>query len=312
MLRNKTLYIIIKNMIKVSGYHDIKDDEIENLTIFMKEDRELKFVSNIIKEFSDKIDWENLSRYKYLSEYFIREFKDKLAWDYISSCQKLSEDFIREFKGYVKWGEISYHQKLSEEFMDEFKDKLDWKYICMIQNLSEKFIDSHMDFIKFEYLGYNLTSDMVLKYKDKLNMQNLWSHVQLSEDALDELSKNKYNIKDCAYLSKLSEEFIDRHKDELNWNYVSSFQKLSEEFIESHLDYVDWGCISSYQKLSEEFIEKYANKIDWKFIIRNTKIHFSNDFIIKHKDFIDFHIARDCGLIDRELENKLLNIASLF
>ena len=37
------------------------------------------------------------------------------------------------------------------------------------------------------------------------------------------------------------------------------YQKLSEEFIEKHADEVNWNNISKYQKLSEEFIERYTD-----------------------------------------------------
>ena len=48
-------------------------------------------------EFSDKVDWINISYRQKLSKDFIREFSDKVSWDYFSSSQKLSEKFIRKF-----------------------------------------------------------------------------------------------------------------------------------------------------------------------------------------------------------------------
>ena len=42
---------------------------------------------------------------------------------------------------------------------------------------------------------------------------------------------------------------------------ISIFQELSEPFIEKYKDYVDWDFISIYQKLSKSFREKYKNKL---------------------------------------------------
>lgn len=39
--------------------------------------------------------------------------------------------------------------------------------------------------------------------------------------------------------------------DKLNWIYISEFQQLSEPFIEKHADQVDWNKIFKYQKLSK-------------------------------------------------------------
>src|SRR3712207_8691759 len=61
----------------------------------------------------------------------------------------------------------------------------------------------------------------------------------------------------------LNEEIIINElvNPELNdWNKISKYQYLTEEFIEKHQNELNWRCISRYQKLSGEFIEKYKNK----------------------------------------------------
>jgi hypothetical protein len=85
-----------------------------------------KLSEAFIKEFQDKVYWNNISVYQKLSEVFIREFQDRVKWEYISCKQVLSEDFIREFKNKVNWYGISHYQQLSEVFILEFKDKFVW------------------------------------------------------------------------------------------------------------------------------------------------------------------------------------------
>jgi hypothetical protein len=63
-----------------------------------------------------------------------------------------------------------------------------------------------------------------------------------------------------SYLQKLSESFIEKYKDKVDWSRVSLYQKLSEDFIEKYEDKVDWYCIFKYQKLSPEFKEKWKHK----------------------------------------------------
>ena len=81
---------------------------------------------------------------------------------------------------------------------------------------------------------------------------------------------------------KLSEEFIDRHADKLNWFYISCKQRLSEKLIEKHKDKVDWVCISGQQKLSEDFIRRHATDVDWSRICNHQIL--SEEFI---EEFVD-------------------------
>jgi hypothetical protein len=96
----------------------------------------------------------------------------------------------------------------------------------------------------------------------------------------------KYVFEDNIFskYQKLSEEFIEKHCDKIDWFWVSKYQKLSESFIEKHYDKVYWGYISGYQKLSEEFIEKHYDKVYWGCISKCQTL--SKEFRQKHKNKI--------------------------
>jgi hypothetical protein len=83
-----------------------------------------------------------------------------------------------------------------------------------------------------------------------------------------------------SYQEPLSEEFIERNKDLVAWDYISAYQKLSEEFIERNKDLVDWWRISIYQKLSEELIERNSDLVYWEYISFYQKL--SEEFRLKH------------------------------
>jgi hypothetical protein len=72
----------------------------------------------------------------------------------------------------------------------------------------------------------------------------------------------------CDYETIFSEEYIDKHKDELDWTMVCRTQKMSETFMEEHKDYLDWEAISKYQRLTKQFIEKHMDLLSMKWIIR--------------------------------------------
>ena len=110
---------------------------------------------------------------------------------------------------------------------------------------------------------------------------------------------------DWIYISMrqhLSEDFIGKHADEVDWNYISVHQKLPEDFIGKHADEVDWIYISKYQKLSKDFIEKYADKVNWNYISVYQKL--SEDFIEKYADKVNWNCISRYQIITPEFADK--------
>lgn len=97
---------------------------------------------NFIEKFKDYIDWNEISRHQILSEDFIEKHKDNLEWGSISSNQILSEDFIKRNEDYVDWEKLSCNPSLlfSKDFMI---DKLNWNTVSLLQ----PFIDSNWDYV---------------------------------------------------------------------------------------------------------------------------------------------------------------------
>ncbi len=52
----------------------------------------------------------------------------------------------------------------------------------------------------------------------------------------------------------LTEFFIEKYIDEVDWKTICLFQRLNEYFIEKHTNNVDWNIISFTQPLGESFI----------------------------------------------------------
>ncbi len=84
---------------------------------------------------------------------------------------------------------------------------------------------------------------------------------ELSENFIEQ-HKNDVIWGWISMYQKLSEDFIDTYADKVNWCWISECQNLSENFIEEHKYNVNWYCISKYQKLSKQFIEKYKNNLN--------------------------------------------------
>lgn len=105
-----------------------------------------KKIKEIKEEFGydfTKMNWEQISRYKYLCENFIEKYAGKVNWNFISTYQKLSEDFIDKHTDKIDWYSISKYQKLSEDFIDKHTDKVGRYSISKYQVITPEFADKH-------------------------------------------------------------------------------------------------------------------------------------------------------------------------
>lgn len=60
-------------------------------------------------------------------------------------------------------------------------------------------------------------------------------------------------------------------------------KKLTEEFMEKYIDFLDWKIIVKWVQLNESFIEKHADLLTWDYVLLYQR-NISDDFIVKHKD----------------------------
>jgi len=157
---------------------------------------DIELGEDFMREFSDKIDWVEVSKYQVLSESFIREFCDKVYWLNISRFQTLSEGFIREFCDKVLWVDICCCQSLSEEFIREFIDKIDWPSICWNQALSEGFIREFCDKVYWPNIScfQTLSEELVLEFYNKIDwrlMKKNWGGKEISKKIFGKMNKEQ-------------------------------------------------------------------------------------------------------------------------
>lgn len=153
----------------------------------------------------------------------------------------------------------------------------------MHQNLSDQFVEKHKHRIEYCCGGIHSVS-----------INNLWciilSKPTISEKYIEEnIDKIDFNYMELDYVS---EEFLIKYEDKVNWVKVYQRNKLSSILIDKHIKnkfYIDnlsyyrgqylsyWDKISKYQILSETFIETYKDRLNWYFINRY-QTHLSQEF----------------------------------
>ena len=117
-----------------------------------------------------------------------------------------------------------------------------------------------------------------------------------------EKHQDKVNWVYISVYQKLSESFIEKFKDKVSWYYISESQKLTESFIEKYEDKLDWYCISILQKLTESFIEKHQDKVNWSSISIYQKL--SENFIENYKDKVDWYYISKHQKLSIEFRKK--------
>jgi hypothetical protein len=99
----------------------------------------------------------------------------------------------------------------------------------------------------------------------------------------------------------MSEKIYDRG----DWFKICVVERkpLPEEYVEQHKDVVNWDWVSSCQEWSEEFISKYADRITWHIILECQNI--SENLILNNLEYIDLFYLENNENVPKELFEKV-------
>ena len=73
---------------------------------------------------------------------------------------------------------------------------------------------------------------------------------------------------------KLTEEFIEKYQNKLNFTWLSVCQVLSEKIIKKHKSQISWYYVITHQNLSGNFIHKSKKYFKIKDLSKQNKINY--------------------------------------
>jgi hypothetical protein len=152
---------------------------------------------------------------------------------------------------------------------------------------------------KYIFQNYYLSIDLIEKYYKRIELPEVAKIAAKFQPNVAIIFKNKFTLGFISQYQNLTEDFIEKHSDEIDWDSIGKYQTLSEEFIEKYQNKLNWLFIGKKQVLSEQFIEKFADKLDWTFISKYQKL--SDEFIIKHAS----ELYKKCLLLNENLSDEL-------
>lgn len=228
----------------------------------------------LMEKYSEKLDWEAISKYQIFSENFAHKFSYRLNL-FEATSKNNDFDFVT-----TRW---------SDNFLRKFYKYLNWFYLW--GNRSEEFL---REFIPLATPLGGVSWGKILRGNNNLREAFLGEFIKvLDVNAL------------CKY-QKLSEEFLEKYAVYLPWAIISRYQDhLSEKFIENHSDNMDWHCVALYQKnISEYFLLKHKDKFHFEDIPLNHKL--SEDFIWENKHLLNIEFVLEYQIMSKHLCTKLV------
>ena len=174
-----------------------------------------------------------------MSNKFIMKRASKINWELNRedlSTREWPKEFIEENDDCFIWDTLPIVHTKDPKFIYRYRDRLNWGSLSN-ELRNEKFITVFFKYVHWDNLPTkDWTDDFVIRHMARLH----WPNVRVD---------------------KLSEDTLDKCSKYLIWPRVSRREHLSEEFIRRHRNEVDWSVIAHRKDLSKKFKKEFAGKI---------------------------------------------------
>lgn len=141
--------------------------------------------------------------------------------------------------------------KEKKEDIKTLIDNVDWKKLSMYVKLPMEFI---------------------MEFQSYLHRPIIYKYQTLTEYFIEKYCFGHYKWDYVLKYQQLSEEFIIKHKNVINFDLVWRYQKYSEEFVKKMLKYVNWDIVSYTIKIIDSELLPYVKKENnWLYLSEDLK-----------------------------------------
>jgi hypothetical protein len=159
--------------------------------------------------------------------------------------------------------------------------------------------------------NYELPEDTILECTDLLDKEVLIQGLNFSEEFIIKAIEVEYlDIEDITELSmatyaNLSDEFITKYKENINWDRMILYISTQSDTFDNHTKVIEdknlWSVISA-NDLSIDFIRQWKDKLDWSYLSM-VKL-FTDEEKLEFTDYI-------LTPVQQELPGELINTDDL-
>jgi hypothetical protein len=218
---------------------------------------------------------------------FVSQNRDisKWRWDMIS--EHLTTDLLVEFKDKLTDYQFSSNPRLTRDIVDAYPQHIDRIFLLSNPLFTEDVLSTeHINWFNVGNKSF-ITMDLILKYKDKLNLQMLAHNPNLTPEFI----RNNMHVWSpiiCEH-SSMNMELIREFK---HTHYIRAFSRnpnLTPEFIRENANDLSWTALTQNPALELPLIREFIDKIDWYWI--GTNINIDLKFVIQYKDKINWNLT---------------------
>lgn len=147
------------------------------------------------------------------------------------------------------------------------------KYSVVNQHYSESFVIYESERYEISYRLRQIISnyshwsaDFLIRFQEYM----LPHAVAISDNLTDEVIEKCGTVINWRLISlhrELTEEFIDKYKDKLDWNSVCC-RDIDINLLDKYSSYLNWDMISMWSQLTRKFVIKHKDKLDLNMLIK--------------------------------------------
>lgn len=147
-----------------------------------------------------------------------------------------------------------------------------------------------------------------LSNKQKLHIVE---HRFLNENEIEAFCEDKEMWSFMSYYQRMSEAFINKHKEDVDWKYISAKGPFSKDFILKNINKLQFNIYLSNNEIKEDFLRElipFLTKDAWFNIFKfwDHTVDFVREFLPK----VDWYAYSDMKeLTEKEMEEFKDNIA---
>lgn len=159
-------------------------------------------------------------------------------WDIIVTEQPVTVDFLKENEEKIDWTLFSERGYITKDIVEAFPILIDMLYVSRNEKVTSEFLLSVEKDVYWHvlWMNRNITETLLSELEAKVNWSLVSKNIVLSLDIIEKYAP----LLEWKQISKhnllLTEDFVEKHADKVDWYYISKRMKLSQEFIQKHKD----------------------------------------------------------------------------
>jgi hypothetical protein len=272
-----------------------------------------------IKEHRNDVDWKYISRKNDLSDEFIRVFQHILNMPDVLRYNELSEELLYEIV--IVPAEKYYTPKntaIIDGVIAGFRDRAtdpDASPYHYPKEVLDKAIQS--GYFNFNTLIINrmcqyqtLSESFIREHHLCLCWGVVLQHQKLTEAVIqfiaDEYVTGAISNEILSATRNVDIKQLKQFSGKTFWKYVSKYIYLSEPFMIRYAEFLDWVVVSTAQNMSMLFMAKFADKLHWSSLVCAQSMN--NEFILEFAEYLhgsDINYIAQMGLIDSRTKRTI-------